>query len=99
MAEETQSRTPGLNKLPKRYLQFQKRYPQVFQAYDALGAATAYNPHLFTDANTALSAQIFVNANSSFEAAQDRAWGAALTLVLLAFLVTLAARLLFRRRS
>ena len=41
MAEDTQSRTPGPNKLPKRYLQFQKRYPQVFQAYDALGAATA----------------------------------------------------------
>src|SRR5881397_3656151 len=41
MAEETQSHTPGPNKLPKRYLQFQKRYPQVFQAYDALGAATA----------------------------------------------------------
>src|SRR5436853_7316488 len=40
MAEETQSRTPGPNKLPKRYLQFQKRYPKVFQAYDALGAAT-----------------------------------------------------------
>src|SRR5688572_32445512 len=41
MAEEAQSHTPGPNKLPKRYLQFQKRYPQVFQAYDALGAATA----------------------------------------------------------
>src|SRR5258708_16514302 len=41
MAEETQSRTPGPNKLPKPYLQFQKRYPQVFQAYNALGAATA----------------------------------------------------------
>src|SRR5213593_51357 len=41
MSEETQSRTPGPNKLPKRYLQFQKRYPQVFQAYDALGSATA----------------------------------------------------------
>jgi len=41
MAEDTQSHTPGPNKLPKRYLQFQKRYPQVFQAYDALGAATA----------------------------------------------------------
>src|SRR5438445_11587062 len=41
MAEATQSHTPGPNKLPKRYLQFQKRYPQVFQAYDALGAATA----------------------------------------------------------
>jgi len=41
MVEDTQSRTPGPNKLPKRYVQFQKRYPQVFQAYDALGAATA----------------------------------------------------------
>ena len=41
MVEDTQSRTPGPNKLPKRYLQFQKRYPQVFQAYDALGAATS----------------------------------------------------------
>src|SRR5207247_9371661 len=41
MADDTQSRTPGPNKLPKRYLQFQKRYPRVFQAYDTLGAATA----------------------------------------------------------
>lgn len=65
----------------------------------ALGAATAYNPNLFSGANTALSLQIFGNATSSFVAAQDRAWGAALTLMLLAFLVTLAARLLFTRRS
>jgi len=41
MADDTQSRTPGPNKFTKRYLQFSKRYPQVFQAYDALGAATA----------------------------------------------------------
>ena len=41
MADDTQSSTPGPNKLPKRYLQFQKTYPQVFRAYDALGAATA----------------------------------------------------------
>jgi alkylhydroperoxidase/carboxymuconolactone decarboxylase family protein YurZ len=27
--------------LPARYVQFQKRFPKVFQAYDALGAATA----------------------------------------------------------
>jgi phosphate transport system permease protein len=63
----------------------------------AVGAATAYNPHLFEQANTALSMQIFVNANSSFVAAQDRAWGAALTLVLLTFLVTLAARIVTAR--
>jgi phosphate transport system permease protein len=59
----------------------------------AVGAAHAYNPHLFSDANTALSVQIFGNANSSFPAAQDRAWAAALTLVLLTFIVTLVARM------
>src|SRR5258706_13704580 len=41
MAQHAASNTPGPNKLPTRYLQFQKRYPKVFQAYDALGAATA----------------------------------------------------------
>lgn len=63
----------------------------------AVGAATAYNPHLFSEANTALSVQIFGNANSSFVAAQDRAWGAALTLVLLTFIVTLIARMFTAR--
>ncbi len=63
----------------------------------AVGAATRYNPHFFTEANTALSVQIFGNATSSFVAAQDRAWGAALTLVMLTFLVTLAARLFTAR--
>ena len=58
----------------------------------AVGAATAYNPNLFAEANTALSVQIFSNATSSFVAAQDRAWGAALTLMILAFLVTFVAR-------
>jgi phosphate transport system permease protein len=62
-----------------------------------VGAATAYNPHLFTEANTALSVQIFGNANSSFVAAQDRAWAAALTLVLLTFIVTLVARIFTAR--
>lgn len=41
MADKPQSRTPGPNKLPARYVQFQKKYPKVFQAYDTLGAATA----------------------------------------------------------
>ncbi|HEY5927385.1 MAG TPA: phosphate ABC transporter permease PstA [Kofleriaceae bacterium] len=62
-----------------------------------IGAATAYNPHLFTDANTALSVQIFGNATSSFVAAQDRAWGAALTLVVLTFLLTMIARIVSAR--
>jgi phosphate transport system permease protein len=63
----------------------------------AVGAATSCNPHLFSEANTALSLQIFSNATSAFAAAQDRAWGAALTLVLLTFIVTLIARMFTAR--
>jgi phosphate transport system permease protein len=63
----------------------------------ALDAATHDNPHFFEEANTALSVQIFGNAMSSFIAAQDRAWGAALTLVVLTFFVTLIARLFTAR--
>jgi phosphate transport system permease protein len=63
----------------------------------AVGAATAYNPRLFHEANTSLSLQIFGNATSAFPAAQDRAWGAALTLVLFTFLITLIARVFTAR--
>ena len=63
----------------------------------AVGAASAFNPHLFSEANTALSVQIFGNATSSFVAAQDRAWGAAFTLFTITFLVTLAARVVTAR--
>ena len=41
MADPKKSSTPPPHKLPARYLQFQKRYPEVFRAYDALGAATS----------------------------------------------------------
>lgn len=63
----------------------------------AVGAATTINPHLFEEANTALSVQIFGNATSSFVAAQDRAWGAAFTLVTLTFVITLVARIITAR--
>ena len=63
----------------------------------AVGSASAYNLNPFVEANTALPIQIFSNATSSFVAAQDRAWGAALTLVLLTFLITLVARLVTAR--
>jgi phosphate transport system permease protein len=63
----------------------------------AVGAANAYNANFFDGANTALSVQIFSNANSAFVASQDRAWGAALTLVLLTFLITLVARVFTAR--
>lgn len=63
----------------------------------AVGAANAINTSVFDGANTALSVQIFGNATSSFLPAQERAWGAALTLVVLAFLVTLTARIVTAR--
>ena len=47
--------------------------------------------------NTALSTQIFRNATQPFVGAQDRAWGAALTLVLMVFVLTFLARLLASR--
>ena len=51
-----------------------------------IGAAHEINAHLFDHENTALSKQIFDNAKQAVVNAQDRGWGAALTLVLLAFL-------------
>jgi len=44
--------------------------------------------------NTALSVQIFRNATQPFEGAQQRAWAAALTLILIAFTFTILARIL-----
>lgn len=62
-----------------------------------IGTVNATNTSLFDGTNTALSAQIFGNAQQPFEAAIDRAWGAALTLILLVFLLTAVARLIARR--
>lgn len=62
----------------------------------AVGAAKAYNPHLFDEANTALSIQIF-SSDLAFPAPEQRAWGAALTLVLLTFLFTFVARVFTSR--
>jgi phosphate transport system permease protein len=62
-----------------------------------IGTVTSANRHLFSGTNTALSAQIFVNARQPFEGAIDRAWGAALTLVVLVFALTAVARVVARR--
>jgi phosphate transport system permease protein len=62
-----------------------------------IGTVNAANPSLFDGTNTALSAQIFGNAQQPFTSAIDRAWGAALTLILLVFLLTAVARLIARR--
>lgn len=62
-----------------------------------IGAARAFNANLFEGPMTALSTQIFDNARVPFPAAQDRAWGAALTLVAIVFIFTIAARVVSAR--
>jgi phosphate transport system permease protein len=64
-----------------------------------IGAARNLNLNLFDGPMTALSVQIFGNASTSFATAQDRAWGAALTLVGIVFLCTVAARVVSSRFS
>ncbi|MGZ4739777.1 MAG: phosphate ABC transporter permease PstA [Ilumatobacteraceae bacterium] len=64
-----------------------------------IGAAKATNWNVLKGTNTSLSMQIYGNAKESFVTAQQRAWGAALTLIALAFLFTVAARLLSARLS
>jgi phosphate transport system permease protein len=57
----------------------------------------ATNTNLFSGANTALSTQIFANAESPYVGAEARAWGAALTLIAMAFILMFAARILTAR--
>jgi len=67
-----------------------------------IGIVRETNTNLFKGQNTALSVQIFANATSPFSAAQDRAWGAALTLIVIVFAFTVLARLVtafFSRRQ
>jgi phosphate transport system permease protein len=51
------------------------------------------NTSLFDGDNTALPMQIFRNASQVFPGPQARAWGAALTLIVIVFLFTILARL------
>ena len=62
-----------------------------------IGAATAANPNVFSGADTALSAQIFANANQPYTGAQDRGWGAALTLIAICFILMIVARIVTAR--
>jgi phosphate transport system permease protein len=55
------------------------------------------NSNLFSGANTALSTQIFANASSPYVGAEARAWGAALTLIAIAFILMIAARIVTAR--
>jgi phosphate transport system permease protein len=62
-----------------------------------IGIVTGANPHLFSGRNTALSAQIFINAQSPFIGAQQRAWGAALALIGIVLVLTVIARVVAAR--
>jgi phosphate transport system permease protein len=69
-----------------------------------IGIVSTPNWNVFNGPNTALPQQIYINASvfGGFDAAKDRAWGAALALILIVFLFTLVARLItavFARRS
>jgi phosphate transport system permease protein len=64
-----------------------------------IGASKATNWNVLGGTNTSLSMQIYGNAKESFANAQERAWGAALTLIVLAFAFTFAARILTARLS
>jgi phosphate transport system permease protein len=55
------------------------------------------NPNIFSGPNTAIPAQIFANATSPYPGAQSRAWGAALTLIVIAFVLMIAARIVTAR--
>ena len=58
---------------------------------------TAVNKNVFSGANTSLPSQIFANASSPYVGAQARGWGAALTLIALAFILMVVARLVTAR--
>jgi phosphate transport system permease protein len=58
-----------------------------------IGFVNDTNWSLFHGQTTALSQQIFINARSAFPGPQDRAWAAALTLIVLVFVFTLLARI------
>ncbi|MEA2703675.1 MAG: phosphate transport system permease protein [Actinomycetota bacterium] len=62
-----------------------------------IGAARALNLDVFEGTNTALSTQIFSNATLPFVGAQDRAWGAALTLIVIVLVMTIVARVISGR--
>src|SRR4029077_1170075 len=63
-----------------------------------IGVSRKFNPRLNAQ-NTALPIQIWNNAQEPVRAAQDRAWGAALTLIVLVFVLTVIARIVAARSS
>lgn len=62
-----------------------------------IGIVQESNPNIFSGTNTALSVQIFRNAQLPFLGAQQRAWGAALTLIALVLILSVLSRLISKR--
>jgi len=58
---------------------------------------TTVNRNVFSGPNTSLPSHIFVNASSPYVGAQARGWGAALTLIAIAFILMVVARLITAR--
>jgi phosphate transport system permease protein len=62
-----------------------------------IGAAKTLNINPFDGPMAALPREIFVNAQEPFPGANQRAWGAALTLIAIALLLTVVSRLIASR--
>jgi phosphate transport system permease protein len=60
-------------------------------------APFAAHPDVFSGANTSLPSLIFTNASSPYTGAQARGWGAALTLIAIAFILMIVARFVTAR--
>jgi phosphate transport system permease protein len=67
--------------------------------FTILGGLTVTNANVFSGANIALPLQIFNNASSPYVGAQARGWGAALTLIAIAFILMIVARFVTARFS
>jgi phosphate transport system permease protein len=62
-----------------------------------IGIVTSVNKNVFSGATTSLPSQIFLNATQPYAGAEARGWGAALTLVVIAFIFMIIARLVTAR--
>ncbi|HEY3832901.1 MAG TPA: phosphate ABC transporter permease PstA [Acidimicrobiia bacterium] len=62
-----------------------------------IGLTYTSNWRLFHNQNTTLSRQIFSNSGIGFPAATDRAWAAALTLIAIVMILSVAARIISSR--
>ena len=58
---------------------------------------TTVNWNVFSGPNTSLPSLIFANANTPYAGAQSRGWGAALTLIAMAFILMFTARFITAR--